>query len=424
METPQLLWKSIVRDWSCFRCSPEKGSVEERSTNDALIESLVEEFQHYTLFDKYYSFMVQTIIDGFPEQERGTDYNSQRGKIILNKSRRFFRELRRIIFPEAPPFRCPRLFLCHVDATGVVSTTDRDYAVSASAAGGESAASASELDGDLSAIVMNVNDASAAGDGSAAAASEFGGDMSPSTSITSRKPFSQLTEEDIGQRNDESYDFNNDEYQEQDYFSLAEEVPNSTSVCVLCQRNETEDMSRDGNTIIEGGCGCSASMCRGCWKDFYVTNLTSPSIVFIACPVCKQNVLPYLKIMFPHIKYEEGIPEDIREYWIAQTRGERIPPPSENYRRVCKLCNRVTDPPHTRRTCCFKQLRRQFVESAIRNTRSEVRYIESTLLRSKERLQQVEDELIEAKEEVKWNENDLRDLRKILLTFERELDDV
>lgn len=357
--------------------------------NEALVESLVEEFQHYSLFDRYYSLIVQTILNGvldtLPVEERHLNFQSPRGKLIVNRCRRFFRELRQIIFPEARPFRATRLFLSTPTYSRGVSYESGDAVASVESRPAEGSIASHDL------------------------------------------PLSQLTVEDHDD-NENVYWKNEGSSQ---YFTLDQNSPSQgleepIMTCVLCQRNETEDMSRaDGNTIVDGGCGCAACMCRGCWKEFFETNLTGPDIVFIACPVCKQNVLPHLELLFPDVHYKEDpVPADVREYWVAQIRGETTAPPGANPRRVCKLCNRVTDPPHTRRTCCFRELRRQFVEHTLQETRDELRVLESTLDHSRSRLQEAEDELTEAREEVRWNEMDMRDLRKLLQAFERELDEV
>jgi hypothetical protein len=406
-------WKPVIRDWARFKFDPESATVESRSINDALVASLVDEFQHYSLFDKYYTVIVNTILEGICDEPFAVD--GPRGRTMANKSWRFFRELREIIFPEARPFRKVRM------------------SVRGAGGGGR-----------------NTNSRAAVNRSSAAAQTDnepIGND--------SPMPMSQLSDGTFGEsplpspQRDQEDAFWSEPDQESEpapeWVPIPEpaqdspcpmspppppqEEESAPSVCIICRRNNEDDTytAMQDMTIIDGVCDCSVSMCRRCWKEFYQTAFTRPDIAFIACPICKENLLPRLELAFPEVHYVEEIPADVHQYWAAQTRGETIAPPAAGGdvapRRVCKLCNRITNPPHTRRSCAFRPLRREFVQREIEKVRHEITAVDSALNLSLERLRQAEDWLMEVKEEVEWNEADLMKYRKIYRDYERELDE-
>ena len=425
-------WQTIIRDWSRFQISSNNISVEARAINNGLVSSLVSEFQHYSLFDQYYGVITRAIIEGFTDEDREIIRRmgnvsregpleqgmAQRGRNIVNRTGRLFKSLRKILFPEARPFEATRgdnakLFASNAIAPDarVIAREVRRPAVSNEgiAGGGPAPSQREESDSQenqfsLPMSQLSIDDVDHSIIASGAASSAL------------RSHVDVEADDDIF----EEYWSNNN-----DNNSIVSPKDTEQPIkCVLCQRADSDSASvATGGTIVGGGCGCTACMCRMCWRQFYQMMLTSARVEYIGCPVCGQNVLPYLRQQFPDVVYRSDVPEEVGNFWTAQIQGRAVEAGGNPRNgRACGLCNRVTEPTHTRRTCPFREARRQFVERTIQSMTEEYAELERVLERNKDRVVQAEEELQSAREEMEWNVIDMADSKRIVESLQRELD--
>jgi hypothetical protein len=424
MSNESFTWKGILRDWSHFLASPAEGTVEERATNDALIASLNEEFQHYALFDRYYEVILSTIIEGFSDSDRqiieqyrdnSADGNqiTKLAKKIERKAKALFQDLRKIIFPEAPAFVIiRRRFIPPVSSTNANAVagggasesricsqlTEDDISVNS-----YDANRVEEMDASLRELALQ--DASCTDD-VATPLPDFQ-EVSLNTYPSFYKTLDEL--DGIGEWREDGT-----------HFSSAD--ISSPQICVWCQKTDAESVTA-GNTMIGVNCGCSACMCRLCWEEYFKRNYKRPDLAFIECPVCKQNVFPYLQQMFPDVKYHDDLPADVRAAWEAEARGMLIDNSErqEGGGRACGLCKRVTNPTHTRRSCPFRPLRRAFLENHIQTLNELMEEERRVLMRIGDRVQQAREELEDAEEEFEWKGQEVSDLDNDIQRLQDEL---